>query len=64
MTCLLSYGDLEWELNSVLDGSIGFAIFVVQNLDSIGRPDPCVITQPSVSLLGGGSQSKYRSQND
>jgi hypothetical protein len=26
----------------VLDGNIFFAIFVVQNLDSIGRPDPCV----------------------
>ena len=27
----------------MLDGSILFAIFEVQILDSIGRPDPCVI---------------------
>ena len=42
----------------MLDGSILFAIFVVQNLGSIGRQDQCAITQLSGSLLGGGSQSK------
>lgn len=32
----------ESERRLVLDGNILFAIFVMQNLDSIGKPDPCV----------------------
>lgn len=43
-----------------LDGSILFAIFEVQNLDSIGRQDLCASHSIFWELLGGGSQSKRK----
>ena len=47
----------------MLDGSILFAIFEEQILDSIGRPDPCVILNHLRAYLAVALRAKKTNTN-